>query len=58
MNCKNLQVSGAPDTTAGASVHEYTMWCLDDHQLHLNVKKQMNRFGNVPPMVFRCVSVH
>lgn len=48
-----IQVSGAPDTTAGASVFEHAMWCLDDHQLHLNVKKQMNRFGNVPPMVFR-----
>ncbi|XP_065226578.1 zinc finger SWIM domain-containing protein 8 homolog [Planococcus citri] len=50
-------VSGAPDTTAGASVFEHAMWCLDDHQLHLNVKKQINRFGNVPPMVFSDVNM-
>lgn len=49
MNTQN----GAPDPTAGAEANEETSWCLDEKQLHENVKKTLVKFCVPSPVVFR-----
>lgn len=46
-------ISGAPDPTAGAEANEETSWCLDEKQLHENIKKTLVKFCVPSPVVFR-----
>ena len=47
---------GAPDPTAGASAHEETTWCLDEVQLHENIRKILIKFCMPSPIVFSDVN--
>ncbi|WAQ97485.1 ZSWM8-like protein [Mya arenaria] len=48
--------NGAPDPTAGAEANEETSWCLDEKQLHENVKKTLVKFCVPSPVVFSDVN--
>lgn len=43
--------SGAPDPTAGPSVDEISVWCLDEFQLQENIKKTLSKFIQPTPHV-------
>ncbi|XP_054168196.1 zinc finger SWIM domain-containing protein 8-like [Oppia nitens] len=49
-------VCGAPDPTAGASVQEQTKWCLDESQLHENIRKILIKLCVPSPIVFSDVN--
>ena len=48
-----LQVSGAPDPTAGGSANEQMAWWLDESNLHENIHKILVKFCVPSPIVFR-----
>lgn len=50
------KVRGAPDPTAGASVNEQTKWCLDESQLHENIRKIVIKICMPSPMVYSDVN--
>ncbi len=50
------QVCGAPDPTAGASAQEQTKWCLDESQLHENIRKILIKLCVPSPIVFSDVN--
>lgn len=54
--CEMNTISGAPDPTAGAEANEETSWCLDEKQLHENVKKTLVKFCVPSPVVFSDVN--
>lgn len=56
--CEINTISGAPDPTAGAEANEETSWCLDEKQLHENVKKTLVKFCVPSPVVFRYMFSH
>ena len=47
---------GAPDPTAGASANEQTSWCLDESQLHENIRKILAKLCVPSPIVFSDVN--
>lgn len=49
-------VWGAPDPTAGALIHDQTKWCLDEHQLHDNIRKILIKLCIPSPMVYSDVN--
>ncbi|XP_036344854.1 zinc finger SWIM domain-containing protein 8, partial [Rhagoletis pomonella] len=49
-------VCGAPDPTAGASVHDQTSWYLDEKTLHANIKRILIKFCLPAPIVFSDVN--
>lgn len=49
-------VCGAPDPTAGASAQEQTTWCLDESQLHENIRKILIKLCVPSPIVFSDVN--
>ncbi|RWS16893.1 zinc finger SWIM domain-containing protein 8-like protein, partial [Dinothrombium tinctorium] len=49
-------LSGAPDPTAGASVNEQTTWCLDESQIHENIRKILVKLCVPSPIVFSDVN--
>jgi len=49
-------VCGAPDPTAGASAQEQTKWCLDESQLHENIRKILIKLCVPSPIVFSDVN--
>ena len=49
-------VRGAPDPTAGASIQEQTSWCLDESQLHENIRKILIKLCVPSPIVFSDVN--
>ncbi|RWS28198.1 zinc finger SWIM domain-containing protein 8-like protein [Leptotrombidium deliense] len=49
-------LSGAPDPTAGASVNEQTTWCLDESQIHENIRKILIKLCVPSPIVFSDVN--
>ncbi|KAL4239909.1 Zinc finger SWIM domain-containing protein 8 [Mactra antiquata] len=54
--CAMNAISGAPDPTAGAEANEETSWCLDEKQLHENIKKTLVKFCVPSPVVFSDVN--
>lgn len=51
-----MQLRGAPDPTAGASVNEQTSWYLDERTLHGNIHKILIKFCVPAPIVFSDVN--
>lgn len=49
-------VWGAPDPTAGALIHDQTKWCLDESQLHDNIRKIVIKLCIPSPMVYSDVN--
>nr|XP_027202504.1 zinc finger SWIM domain-containing protein 8-like [Dermatophagoides pteronyssinus] len=50
------KVRGAPDPTAGAPANEQTKWCLDEFQLHENIRKIVIKLCIPSPMVYSDVN--
>lgn len=50
------KVRGAPDPTAGAPANEQTKWCLDEFQLHGNIRKIVIKLCIPSPMVYSDVN--
>ncbi|KAF7489952.1 Zinc finger SWIM domain-containing protein 8 [Sarcoptes scabiei] len=50
------KVRGAPDPTAGAPANEQTKWCLDEIQLHENIRKIVIKLCIPSPMVYSDVN--
>ncbi|CAH1795555.1 unnamed protein product [Owenia fusiformis] len=49
-------VCGAPDPTAGPSASEHTKWCLDEANMHENIKRTLVKFSQPTAMVYSDVN--
>lgn len=55
-NSEINMVQGAPDPTAGAPANEQTKWCLDEMQLHENIRKIVIKLCVPSPIVYSDVN--